>query len=158
MSSRSKQAGTATESAVVKWARAHGFPQARREVLHGSSDQGDVMLCDTPKVIVEVKHRRTSNGNAAVGQPGEKELDGWLRETHAEMLNSKATYGLLVVKRSRTTDVGQWWCYMRIIDFAALHADVMAPRQALGFSAWICMPFSVAVTEIRITQGRGMIA
>jgi hypothetical protein len=53
MTNRSKNIGTAAETAVVKAARAYGFPGAERRALHGSTDLGDILLC--PGVIVEVK-------------------------------------------------------------------------------------------------------
>ena len=124
-----KQAGTAAETAFVRYALANGFLTARRETLFGSGDRGDVRLAES--VIVELKHRRTTTGNAALGQPGAKELAGWMAETERERINAGATYAALVVKRAGTTDVGQWWCYIPMWQLAHLwgfHPDLSNGR------------------------------
>ncbi len=108
MVNRPKAIGTAAETAVVRYFQAHLFPEARRKVLAGSLDQGDLSIA--PGVICEVKSRSNKTG-ASVGQPGPGELAGWFQELHAEVKNSGAKFGFLVVRRKGTTDVGRWWVY-----------------------------------------------
>ena len=107
MSNPSKAKGTAAETAVVRWAREHGFPGADRQPLRGNRDQGDIGLC--PGVIVEVK---TSKRTAATGLPPATVLQEWLDQTELERANAGAKIGLLVVKRHGTTDPGHWHCWI----------------------------------------------
>ena len=123
--SRQKQAGTREETRVVDWLRGKGWldpsphPQwPRRIENHGGRDMADVLWC--PGVVVEVKHRRTSTSNAGLGQPGARELAGWMNELAVEVENSRSTLGWLIVKRSGTTDVSQWWAYIPMDDLAYL--------------------------------------
>ncbi len=45
--SKSKQKGTAAETAVVKYLKANGFPKAERRALQGNLDKGDISLRQT---------------------------------------------------------------------------------------------------------------
>lgn len=111
---RSKAKGTAAETAVVRFARVNGFPGADRQPLRGNRDAGDIALA--PGIILEVK----SVATAASGQPGAKLLEMWLAQTDVETANAGAAHGLLVVKRSGTSDPGKWWCYMRLGEWLRL--------------------------------------
>lgn len=82
--SRSKQKGTAAETAVVRALHSLGFPYAERRALRGGKDLGDVT--GTPGLIWEVKDARTWCGPE------------WLRETETERVNANADFGILVVK------------------------------------------------------------
>ena len=112
MMNRSKSRGTAGESAVVRWLHEKGWPDARRSALHGSADHGDIEVARG--FIIEVKVRGNRSSNAALGQPGDAELEGWLQELETEMKNAGASYGFLIVKRKGTTDPGKWWAYVRL--------------------------------------------
>jgi hypothetical protein len=105
---RSKNIGTAAESAVVRYAQDHGYPGARRVALAGALDRGDVMLTD--QVVVEVK-----SGEAAI-TASDRVIADWLDETERERVNAGATIGLLVTKRRAVGPgrAGQWWCHMRL--------------------------------------------
>ena len=107
MTNPRKDAGTRAESSVVRWLHAHGYPDARRQVLAGSKDKGDLWV--TLGVIAEVKTRNTAAG---LGQPGEAELAKWMAETEAERVNAKAAHAVLIVKRKGTADPGRWWAYV----------------------------------------------
>jgi hypothetical protein len=87
----SKAKGTAAESAVVRVARANGFPLAERRALAGSADVGDILLC--PGVIIEVKAGKAAK-TASLAQIGK-----WLAETETERRNADAEVGLLVTQR-----------------------------------------------------------
>lgn len=104
--SKSKNIGTWTETQVVKYARANGFPDAERIVLHGNLDEGDVQLCDG--VIVEVK------GGAAAENASDAQITAWLVETETERFNRKAWVACLAWKRKGkgAASAGQWWAAM----------------------------------------------
>lgn len=82
--SRSKQKGTAAETAVVRALHGLGFPYAERRALKGGKDLGDIT--GSPGVVWEVKDARTWCGPE------------WLRETETERVNANADFGILVVK------------------------------------------------------------
>ncbi len=58
--SKSKQKGTAAETAVVKYLKANGFPKAERRALQGSLDKGDISGIDD--VVLEVKDHKKMRG------------------------------------------------------------------------------------------------
>ena len=138
--SRAKDIGTRAETAIVRWAREHGFPSADRGPLRGAKDQGDVLLC--PGIIVESK----SHKSAAAGQVGAKQLHAWLMETDVEAEHAGADFALLVVKRSGTADPGKWWCYMRLGEWLRLtgaHLPLPDPSQP------VCMSLASAAAVLR---------
>lgn len=101
--SRSKQIGTAAESAVVKCAQALEIP-ARRVVLAGQYDQGDVHLWDG-EVVIEVK-----SGKQTV-KPSWNQIRGWYAEAQTESLNSTGGLPLLVLKRAGSGQASDWFAY-----------------------------------------------
>lgn len=93
MANRSKNIGTRAESIVVAVAKRNGFPYARRSVLAGSADKGDVHLGDGTDTIIEVK-----GGKQCISlTPGK--MQKWMAETRAEITNSGSLYGFLVTQR-----------------------------------------------------------
>lgn len=108
MTNRSKQRGTAAETAALRWLREHGFPWTERLALSGIHDRGDLSLLPGCAVIAEVKNHAT----AATGQPGDAVLTKWMAETERERNNAGADHAALIVKRKGTTDVGRWFCYL----------------------------------------------
>lgn len=139
--SAQKQAGTREETRVVDWLKDHGWPRARRIAPGGTSDKGDIEW--TTGVIVEVKHRRTTTSNAGLGQPGHLELEAWMTELDVEILHADARYGWLIVKRSGTTDVGQYWAYIRLGDLAYMLSGADGLRHSVA-DAVICMTVDAA--------------
>jgi len=105
---RPKDIGTATESAVVKYLRANGWPKAIRLVLQGKNDIGDISLGEDYRVVIEVKGGHAAE-NASDGQ-----VQKWLEETNRERLNGKAEMGMLVMKRKGVgaSNAGNWWVVM----------------------------------------------
>lgn len=91
MVNKPKRIGTAAETAVVRYARAHGFPHADRLTLSGRYDRGDVLLC--PGAILEVKAGKAAQA-ASIGQ-----IRAWLEETERERVNAHADTAALVVQR-----------------------------------------------------------
>lgn len=101
MTNRSKNRGTAWETAVVKYLRENGFPGAERRALSGSNDKGDITVC--PGIIAECKDW---------ADYGDGDVADWWKQTATERKNANAAIGLLVVKRAyRPT--GMAWCWMQ---------------------------------------------
>lgn len=82
--SKSKQKGTAAETAVVNALQRLGWPHVERRALQGAVDKGDI--AGIPGVCFEVKDAKTW------------QVSGWLQETLEERTNAKATHGILVIK------------------------------------------------------------
>lgn len=103
----SRRKGAAAELALVRHLQAHGFPHAeRRGGGFGGSD-----VIGTPGITWESK-------NVA----GLK-LGTWVDQTEAARIASGDTYGVLVVKRAGTTDVGRWHAVMPLDQLLALLAE-----------------------------------
>lgn len=113
MSNPSKRIGTETESRVVNWLRQTGFPDARREVLHGSKDQGDIVICASPLVIAECK------GGKAAEQASAGQIVQWMTETETEAVNAGADLAALIVRRWRR-HVEQWDVWLPATDWVLL--------------------------------------
>lgn len=98
--SKSKQKGTAAETAVVNWLLSKGRKHVERRSLNGAADRGDV--AGIPAVVIEVK-------NCA-----KMELSAWLKELEVEMINDKANTGVVIHKKKGTQDVGLWYATMPV--------------------------------------------
>lgn len=107
--------GTAAESAVVRTLCAHGFPNAERRALHGSTDLGDIT--GIPGVVIEVKA-----GNAArIASDGQ--VERWLAETERERRSAKADIGVLVLQRAGVgaANAHRWWAVVNTHVVGAMH-------------------------------------
>lgn len=106
MTNKSKNLGTAAESAVVKVFKDAGF-RAKRLTLHGSKDVGDIDI-GLDDVVIEVK------GGAAAERASDGQVDAWLGETAKEVANAGASFGVLVVKRKGIgpANAGRWWAIL----------------------------------------------
>ena len=98
--SKQKQKGTAAETAVVNWLKSQGRKHVERRTLNGSSDRGDI--AGLPGVVIEVKNHKTMK------------LSEWLSELEVEMHNDKADTGVVIHKKSGTTNVGNWYATMPV--------------------------------------------
>lgn len=109
--SKSKQKGTAAETAVVNYLRDNGFPTAERRALAGNNDLGDILT--GPGLAWEVKNH------------GVYKFPEWIAETADERDNADADYGVLVVKPRGvgTTRTGDWWCVLPLEQMAQLLRD-----------------------------------
>lgn len=107
MTNKSKNLGTSAETAVVRWLRQNGFPQAERRALHGNVDLGDVT--GIPGVVIEIK------AGKAAETASDKQIGLWVEETLVEQANAHADHGVLVVKRKGKGEaqVGSWWAIIR---------------------------------------------
>lgn len=94
--SRAKAKGTATETMLVRYLQANGFPSVERRALAGTLDKGDIL--GIPGCVIEVK----SGARMC--------LPEWLRETERERVNAGALRGILVVKLRGMGEakVGDW--------------------------------------------------
>lgn len=103
MTNRSKNIGTKFETWVVNYLRANGFEKAKREVLHGGKDQGDVHAAEG--LVFECK------GGIQAETASDEQLRRWCVETEVERENAGAKVGVLVVKRAGhgVTKMGGMW-------------------------------------------------
>jgi len=117
MTNKSKNKGTAAETAVVNYLKVNGFPHAKRLTLSGRYDKGDVSLGDGYQVTVEVK------GGTAAETASDAQIVAWVDEAHAEMLNAGMRFCVLVTKRKgkSAANAGAWLvhtdtdCYLKLI-------------------------------------------
>ena len=114
----SQRVGKDQERAIVNHARANGFPGADRIIRTGAgkdyavrADQGDIWLC--PGVIVQSK--RLSPVSRM-----ERCIKQWQAETNAQRIAAGAAFGVLIVRREGTTDVGDWWAWLTLTDLHIL--------------------------------------
>lgn len=136
-----KARGTAAETAVLRHARANGFPWAERLALTGAADCGDISLLPGRLVILEVKAHAT----AATGQPGEALLRTWLDQTETERSNAGADHAVLVVKRKGTTDPSKWWTWLDPSTLYALIGSAAPPP----FTSAACLPLGDVLLLLR---------
>jgi len=123
---RPKDIGTAGETAVVRYLRVNGWPNAERRALHGSTDLGDVTGC--PSLTWEVK----AGAAAHAAQPANVET--WMAQTELERENSGADVGVLVLARKGygPARAGMWW--------AVLPLPLVANETAtLGGDVWMTL-------------------
>lgn len=102
MANRSKQRGTAHETATVNWFRENGWPYAKRITMKGSADEGDLDLGDGIAVTIECKNTKAMT------------LSQWLRELADEMENRGDDVGFVIAKKRGTTDVGEYYCILPV--------------------------------------------
>lgn len=123
--SKSKQIGTAAETALVNYLRSEGFLDADREPLRGSGDTGDV---STAGVCWEVK------AGAAAKAASDGLVGDWLAETERERQNARAGLGVLVMARAGygAQRVGSWWA---VVPLWALNSLTAIPGSRYEKSA-----------------------
>lgn len=88
--SASKQKGTWFETALVQWFDRKGIV-AKRIVLHGNKDEGDV---DTERFSIEAKNCKAIT------------LASWIKEAEAETINAGKPV-VVVAKRAGISDPGR---------------------------------------------------
>lgn len=98
MVNRSKQKGTAAESAVVQFLQRNGWRNVERRALAGSTDKGDI--AGVQDTVIEVK------------DCAKLELSAWLNEAETERVNAGAYYGFVWAKRRGKSDPGDWYVVM----------------------------------------------
>jgi hypothetical protein len=106
LSNPAKRKGSAAELAVVKWLLEHGYT-AQRSRAGWIDDKGDIDAIDG--VVIEVKNRQQHNWAA------------YFEQLSAQLTNKDAYTGVVLCKRPRETDVGQWlavmpaWLWLELI-------------------------------------------
>lgn len=126
--SRSKQKGTAAETAVVRALQRLGWPEAERRALAGSLDKGDVT--GVPGVCFEVK------------DTAEWHIPAWMRETEEERVNSNASIGILVIKVPRVghDHAEKWLTVMDDFDARLLCGSAATGRGNWREVSWPHLP------------------
>ena len=99
----SRNKGANAERAVVNHLRQHGWPDARRYLAGDGRQPGDIDAI--PGVSLEVKSQAVYD------------FPGWLRQAVAE---AGERLPVVVAKPKGVTDVGQWWCVLRLDDLLPL--------------------------------------
>lgn len=100
MSNPSKAKGTSLETALVNWLHSRGH-LARRVALAGNMDQGDVRVENWP-IVLECKNVKAIT------------LSTFVDEANREAANAALPYGVAIVKRRGTTDVGRYYAVMDV--------------------------------------------
>jgi hypothetical protein len=141
MSNPSKNKGTATETAVVRFLTERGIA-AKRETLHGNKDHGDVHIW-AGKIVVEVKAR--------AGWHSPADIERWMAELERECMNvPQCSVGVLIVKRpgSGAANAGDWFAYLRSDEWSLLMSNpdtkYVLPSMRSGPTAdlaaeWVCV-------------------
>lgn len=113
---KQKRKGTTFETMLVDWLRRNGFPEARREVLHGAKDVGDIggVTWRGRPVVIEAKDCNQQRHIA------------WLNEAEAERKNADAIIAIVVAHKSGC-GVGRFGENDCLIDLRHL-ADLMDAR------------------------------
>lgn len=94
---RSRDKGKEGEQKLARWLKTW-FPEACRAVRQTVPDPGDID-CTSPVLFWSMKNVE------------KEQLNPWMAE-----LDRKAgdRIGLLVVKRARHADPGEWWCFLQM--------------------------------------------
>lgn len=121
MPNANRDKGIKAERDVAAYLRAAGIITAERRVVTGWQrvDRSDPDLGDlkgTPGLCVQVKDVVKSAPRGLSG----KALDDVMAETEVQRAAVGAAVGLLVEKRNRHADVGQWWAHLPANMLAAL--------------------------------------
>lgn len=106
-----KDIGTDAERTAQRWLSMVGWTDCERIALHGSQDQGDLIVCRSPRIIAEVK------GGKAADQASAATIGEWMAETENEAINAGADLAVLIVRRFRR-HVEQWDAWMPAHDWA----------------------------------------
>jgi len=95
---RSRDKGTAWETAIVNYLKSCGWPHAERRALNGNQDRGDIT--GIPGTCIEAK------------AANRLELAQWMKELEAEKRNANATVGVCWIKRRGKTSPGDAYVVM----------------------------------------------
>lgn len=118
--SKAKDIGTRAETAVRNYLLSAGYDelQARRNVLSGSEDKGDIWLDDPESglIVFEIK------GGDMAKKASYEQCIKWLDEAQREKKNAGANFGFLVTQRAGVgyPRAGEWWAYARMGEILTL--------------------------------------
>lgn len=116
MVNKSKNLGTAWETAVVRYLNDCGFPLAERRTLSGRYDRGDIS--GIPDVVIECKTSKQIS------------LPKWMDETETERVNDDSNYGMLVIKR-RQRGISDAYVVLPLWQAVRLLRDVNDPQRTV---------------------------
>jgi len=112
MGNRHKAKGTSFETLIKNYLNGKGFKNARRAVLEGGQDKGDIHGVESPsrQVCIQCKNQRSFD------------LSGWLNATVEQAQRLGNALPALVVKRPGKGDkaLGDTYVVMRLDDFVDL--------------------------------------
>lgn len=114
MGNRNKAKGTAFETIVKEYLISNGFPDARRAVLEGAEDKGDIhgitQAGTKRKVCIQCKNDKSFN------------ISGWLNDTVEQAKRLDDAVPALVVKRKGKGEkaLGDSYVVMRLDDLIEL--------------------------------------
>jgi hypothetical protein len=150
MVNKPKAIGTAAETAVARYLKANGWPQAERRALRGREDAGDIT--GTPGVCWEVK------GGEAARSASDLDVDRWLLELDEETGHAGADVGVLVLQRRGVGPqrAGRWTAALmlgHLIDLTCTGAP--RPHSALALDVPVRMCLAHVVTILR-SDGYGL--
>jgi len=123
MTNRPKQTGTAHETAIVNWFREQGWEEADRLTMKGAADRGDVGLGFHVPVVIEAKGVKRSTQRV--------DMSGFMRELESEIDNAKAETGVVIIKKSGTTDVGKYYALLPVWRYEQLIAALYPKRRVI---------------------------
>jgi hypothetical protein len=100
MGRASRRKGADHERTIVTWLRSRGRPHLERRIAGMNGDRGD--LTGWPGVVVEAKNCKTWD------------VASWVDQLEQEIVEAHAETGVVVIKRPRTTDPGQFYAVMTL--------------------------------------------
>lgn len=112
--SRNQQKGTSFETSIAKGlAAALDDDRIERRAKTGAKDRGDIagVRLRGQRVVIECK-------NEATGKVFK--LPEWTKEAWEEAMNDGALVGVVIHKRSGTTDPMQQWVSMTVADLVSI--------------------------------------
>ena len=138
MVNKSKNVGTAAESAIVKAFIRGGWPEAKRYAQRGSQDVGDIDI--HAGITLEVKAGAAAK--TAAESSSDLQVKRWLEETNNERRRKGADFGILIMVRrgvplKRAED---WWAVMQAGEYADLRG---VPDERFDINPHLPVRFSV---------------
>lgn len=116
MTINSQAKGKRAERDLANWFKVNGFPDAARAVKTGDQftmDAGDLILeHGIFRLCVEVKHHAGGLTQGQVSQFGTKLMN--------QVTQSRSAFGVLIERRDRVADPGQWWAHVPYRGFVNL--------------------------------------
>jgi hypothetical protein len=112
---RPKQIGTEGETAVVTFLKTW-FPGCHRAALQGNQDTGDIDGIEDLCVQVKTVHAT--------------DLAGWVDQTTKQAARKGVPFFVVVHKRFRRGDAGEWYVTLPLKIFAPLYARLVHPADS----------------------------
>ena len=103
-----KQKGTEAETAVARYL-AFWWPAVTRLAPAGAADKGD--LDGVPELCIQVKSQRQMS------------LAGWVDQAREQAARAGKPFSVVIHKRVRKGDPGEWYATLRLRDFAQAYAE-----------------------------------